>query len=280
MSPNFCEKTFHTYIETLSYEMVGSFYLSESLLITSLSGSIYLRIEAGEWQHLTSQNICFIPKGTTIEIKKIESESPTQLNIIPLSSELLSGFYQQYHAICNPKKKPKEAHSLCAANFEKVPIIQDIFNSAYLEVTELNHNNVATHDIVKKNKISIYLNFILAFFLNVDTFVPALNASLQVSVKERVYHLIFNSTGKHNSSLESIAKQLHMSAATLKRRLVSEGTSFSKISLMSRMNKAMMLSKTNNMPMTRIAQEVGYDDIPFFMSTFKNYYRTQSPAFL
>lgn len=277
MPPNFCEKTFHSYIEDLSSEMVGSFHLSESLLITPHHGSIYLRIEAGEWQHLISYNICFIPKGTILEIKKIESVSPIQLNILPLSSELLSGFYQQYHTIINPKKKSKEANILCVANFEKVTIIQDIFSSARLEIAEFN-NNAMTHDIVKKNKISIYLNFILAFFLNVDTFVSALNTSLHITVKDRVYQLIFNSSGKHDSNLESIASQLHMSAATLKRRLVSEGTSFSKISLMSRMNKAMMLSKTNNMPMTRIAQEVGYDDIPFFLSTFKNYHR--SPTFL
>nr|WP_282558948.1 helix-turn-helix domain-containing protein [Providencia alcalifaciens] len=68
-----------------------------------------------------------------------------------------------------------------------------------------------------------------------------------------------------------------MSTSTLKRRLASEDTNFSTISLTSRMNKAMMLSKVDNMPMPRIAQEVGYDDIPHFIQAFKNFYQQSQP---
>ncbi len=44
---------------------------------------------------------------------------------------------------------------------------------------------------------------------------------------------------------------------------------------MSRMNKAMILSRTENMPMTRIAQEVGYDD-PLFLLAFKSFHAQPS----
>ncbi|MEX6219919.1 hypothetical protein AB6G21_04655 [Providencia hangzhouensis] len=67
-----------------------------------------------------------------------------------------------------------------------------------------------------------------------------------------------------------------MSPSTLKRRLASEYTCFSKISLMSRMNKAMILSRTENMPMTRIAQEVGYDDVLYFLLAFKSFHAQPS----
>lgn len=105
-----------------------------------------------------------------------------------------------------------------------------------------------------------------------NEFTSTLYVSMNISIKDKVYDLIFHSAGKQCHTLDTIAKKLHMSPSTLKRRLASEYTSFSKISLMSRMNKAMMLSRTENMPMTRIAQEVGYDDVPYFLLAFKSFH--------
>ncbi|CAG9409118.1 helix-turn-helix domain-containing protein [Providencia alcalifaciens] len=280
MSLNFCEKTFHSYIEDLSSETESAFYLSETLLLTVSLGEVMIRLKTGEWRTLTSKDVCFLPKDQIIEMKKNAPSDTVILSIIPLPANILNVFNQQYLPVCIQKEKIGKKNQLCVANFEMVPIIKDIFHYAYQDINELQQCSYSENDIIKKNKISIYLNFILAFFLNVNEFIPALHLSINVSIKEKVYNLVFNNVGKQNSNLGSIAKQLYMSPATLKRRLTSEGTSFSQVSLMSRMNKAMMLSKTNNIPMTRIAQEVGYDDIPFFMSTFKKYYRTQISSFL
>ncbi|MEX6384063.1 hypothetical protein AB6F61_14125 [Providencia hangzhouensis] len=99
---------------------------------------------------------------------------------------------------------------------------------------------------------------------------------MNISIKDKVYDLIFHSAGKQCLTLDTIAKKLHMSPSTLKRRLASEHTSFSKISLMSRMNKAMILSRTENMPMTRIAQEVAMMMSLIFYWHLKAFMRSQA----
>ncbi|MEZ2759332.1 helix-turn-helix domain-containing protein [Providencia vermicola] len=270
MSTTFCEKSFYSYINSLPDIAKNSFYLMHSLLLKVTTNEINIRIENGEWQTLTPSNICFLPKGKSIEIINNDNSHPITVDILPITDEMLKYFYLQHTEFLVSEKKTKLNNRVCFTNLHENPIIENALLSIKKEISTS----------TDKHKIKIYLNFILSFFLLVDGFIPSLHASINVSIKDKVYDLIFHSTGKQCCTLDTVAKQLHMSASTLKRRLASEYTSFSKISLMSRMNKAMILSKVNKMPMTRIAHEVGYDDVPFFMSTFKNYYRSQPSPLL
>ncbi|EMC8780953.1 helix-turn-helix domain-containing protein [Providencia rettgeri] len=262
MSTNFCVKSFHTYIETLSNKIKNSFYLTHSLLFKLSSGEIDMRIEEGPWQKLTASDICFLPKGVSIEIINRDSQNLLAVDVLPMTTDMLKSFYQQQSALFINKKKTSSVSQICCTNLQENPIIENVFNSAIKEV-----NSPTNHNI-----IHIHLNFILSFFLLVNEFTPTLYASINISIKDKVYDLIFHSAGKQCHTLDTIAKKLHMSSSTLKRRLASEYTSFSKISLMSRMNKAMILSRTENMPMTRVAQEVGYDDVPYFLLAFKSFH--------
>ncbi|MGJ3355769.1 helix-turn-helix domain-containing protein [Providencia sp. Je.9.19] len=269
MSITFCEKTFHTYIETLSNKTKNSFYLTHSLLLKISIGEIKIRIEEGQWQTLTTSNICFLPKGGSIEIIRSDKYDSLAVDVIPITSEMLKCFYQQHSSLFLNKTKSKSVNNICYTELQQNPIIENVFYSATKELLLLSNNNV----------INIHLSFILSFFLFVDGFIPALHASMNISVKDKVYDLIFYGAGKQCCTLDTVAKKLHMSASTLKRRLSSEYTSFSKISLMSRMNKAMMLSKADNMPMTRIAHEVGYDDVSYFLLAFKSFHAQPAATF-
>lgn len=267
MSTNFCVKSFHSYIENLSNKIKNSFYLTHSLLFKVSSGEIEMRIEEGQWQKLTTSDICLLPKGSSIEIINRDSHNPLAADVLPMTSDMLKSFYQQHAAlfvdkkIVNKKKTPSISQ-ICCTSLQENPIIEDVFHAAIKEVNAPSSHNV----------IHIHLSFILSFFLLVNEFTSTLYASINISIKDKVYDLIFHSAGKQCHTLDTIAKKLHMSSSTLKRRLASEYTSFSKISLMSRMNKAMILSRTENMPMTRIAQEVGYDDVPYFLLAFKSFH--------
>lgn len=262
MSTNFCVKSFNTYIETLSNKIKNSFYLTHSLLFKVKSGEVEIRIEEGPWQKLTVADICFLPKGSSIEIINRDNHNLLAVDVLPLTTDMLKSFYQQHAALFINKKKTHSISQICCTSLQENPIIEDVFHSAIKEA-----NSPTSHNI-----IHIHLNFILSFFLLVNEFTSTLYVSMNISIKDKVYDLIFHSAGKQCHTLDTIAKKLHMSPSTLKRRLASEYTSFSKISLMSRMNKAMMLSRTENMPMTRIAQEVGYDDVPYFLLAFKSFH--------
>lgn len=265
MSNFFCEKTFCSYINSSPDIGRNRFYLTHSLLLRTCETDIGIRLEDGEWQTFTTSNICYLPKGKLVEIINNDRHHAPIVEFIPITDEMLKYFYQQ-HAALLIYGKTKPTARVCCIDLHENPIIENVFISARKEISA----SIATH------KVNIYLNFILSFFLLMDDFIPILHASIHRSIKDKVYDLIFHNAGKQCCTLDVIAKKLHMSTSTLKRHLAREQTSFSKISLMSRMNKAMMLSKTNNLPMTRIAQEVGYDDVPYFLLTFKNFHNIET----
>ncbi|MGF7411099.1 helix-turn-helix domain-containing protein [Providencia alcalifaciens] len=276
MSIVFCEETLINYIKAAPCEIKNHFYLSNAILLKVKQGGICLRIENGEWCNLSTNNICFLPKGKVIEfIKKAVSEK-IALDIMPVSAEMLNYFYKQNSALFIEKKKTHYHSQVCTTDISNTPILGEVFYSA---IQEIRHLEMNTDTKIKNvdNKMAIHLNFVLSFFLLENTFYPTLQTSMNVLTKDKVYDYIYHNSGKQHCTLELIAKQLHMSTSTLKRRLASEDTNFSTISLTSRMNKAMMLSKVDNMPMPRIAQEVGYDDIPHFIQAFKNFYQQSQP---
>ncbi|MFD1093594.1 helix-turn-helix domain-containing protein [Providencia vermicola] len=270
MSTNFCVKTFHTYIGTLSSTIKNSFYLTQSLLFKISSGEIEMRIEEGPWQKLTTSDICFLPKGASIEIINLDSHNPLTVDVLPVTTDMLKCFYQQHAALFIDKKIVPSIRHICSTSLQENPIIEDVFNSVIKAVNSSTNHNV----------IHIHLSFILSFFLFVNEFISTLCASINIQTKDKVYDLIFHSIGKQCHTLDTVAKKLHMSPSTLKRRLSNECTNFSKISLMSRMNKAMILSITESIPMARIAHEVGYDDVPYFLLTFKSFHAQSNNSHL
>lgn len=70
-------------------------------------------------------------------------------------------------------------------------------------------------------------------------------------------------------NLISTAKKLHMSTATLQRKLASEGTSFQKIKDELRCEIAMTRLSTSKAPLAILSQELGYADCPTFERAFK-----------
>lgn len=273
MSIIFCEKTFNACIDEASNTSISRFYLPNSILLKINQGKLSLRIDEGEWCKLTVNNLCFLPKGKVIEIIKETGLEPLNVDALPISTQRLHHFYKQNSALFLDKKNTRYQAQVCTTDISNMPILGDVFYSA---IQNIRHLGITADHLMKQsenNKITIHLNFVLSFFLLENMFYPTLQASINIAFRDKVYDYIYHNSGKQDCSLGAIAKQLHVSASTLKRRLANEETNFSTISLMSRMNKAMMLSKVYKMPMSRIAQEVGYDDIPHFFQTFKKFHQ-------
>lgn len=73
------------------------------------------------------------------------------------------------------------------------------------------------------------------------------------------------------ATLPSIAAALHMSTATLQRRLAAEGTSFQKSKDELRGALAMSRLRTSNVSIDRLAQELGFASSSTFQRAFKNW---------
>lgn len=70
-------------------------------------------------------------------------------------------------------------------------------------------------------------------------------------------------------TLAHAARALHMSEATLRRKLAAESTSFTGTLSDTRMTRALCFLQTTTLPIARVAQEVGYDSASQFSARFK-----------
>lgn len=66
-----------------------------------------------------------------------------------------------------------------------------------------------------------------------------------------------------------VARQLHMSEATLRRHLAAEGNSFSSLLADVRMSHALSLLQSTDLPVGNIAHDVGYESASRFATRFR-----------
>ena len=72
-------------------------------------------------------------------------------------------------------------------------------------------------------------------------------------------------------SLEQLARRLNLSPRTLRRHLMTEGTSYKDLVKDLRKEKALDLLNTTNYPIEKIAIALGYSDVPNFYHAFKKW---------
>ena len=89
-----------------------------------------------------------------------------------------------------------------------------------------------------------------------------------VSTSHRV-RCMLSQQPAHDWAVPDVAGTLAMSEATLRRKLAADNTRFSDLLLDVRMSCAIQLLQSTTIPVTRIAQEVGYDSSSHFSVRFK-----------
>ncbi|HET6336052.1 MAG TPA: AraC family transcriptional regulator [Polyangiales bacterium] len=98
---------------------------------------------------------------------------------------------------------------------------------------------------------------------------------LDIGIVERVRSLIPTDAGFR--SLEEVSASLRLSSRTLKRRLASQGVSFSTISDQERCRRACTLVAASSLPLVTVAERLGYSSMPNFARAFRRW-TGRSPA--
>jgi AraC-like DNA-binding protein len=80
--------------------------------------------------------------------------------------------------------------------------------------------------------------------------------------------LMLDEASDHQPRQRELADILHLSTRTLNRRLASEGTGFRELGIQSRHRRACQLLLDTDMPITRIALQLGYKDAANFTRAF------------
>jgi len=97
-----------------------------------------------------------------------------------------------------------------------------------------------------------------------------LDATAQ-SVTGRVRALLGADFSRELPGLEDIAERLHMTTATLHRRLQAEGTSFQRIKDHGRRDAAIALLRESSLSGARIAERLGFSDASVFVRAFRKW---------
>ncbi|GIZ11753.1 AraC family transcriptional regulator [Pseudomonas sp. NCCP-436] len=110
-----------------------------------------------------------------------------------------------------------------------------------------------------------------------DGYLKSLLESLQQNLELQVRSLIAQTLGVRQHSLEHIAKLLDLHPRTLQRRLLEEGLCFRQLVHQVKMDHAGWYVQASNMPLTLLADVLGYADQAAFSRAFRNHFG-QSPS--
>lgn len=124
-----------------------------------------------------------------------------------------------------------------------------------------------------------YLLLLISGFISDNSFSGIISRSVSQSLKYKVYNLIYAEPSRQ-WRLDDVSAAIFMSTSTLKRKLATEGTTFSELYITARMNLACKLLRTGKHNVTSVAVLCGYDSVSYFISCFKKQFNITPSAFM
>lgn len=95
----------------------------------------------------------------------------------------------------------------------------------------------------------------------------------------RTVRELLNTTAEFDQGMTSVARTMKMSPRTLRRHLAASGTSYHELLDEVRARRAAELLTENDLPVSKIAEELGYAETGSFVHAFHRWYRTTPAAF-
>jgi AraC-like DNA-binding protein len=80
-------------------------------------------------------------------------------------------------------------------------------------------------------------------------------------------------------SVIEVARRLHVSSRTLKRKLADQGTTFSAILDDARRQRALLLLENRDLSLADVASRLGYTEVPNFTRAFRKWTGTTPAAY-
>ena len=156
----------------------------------------------------------------------------------------------------------RNQHCLPVSDARKLKITSDSFRRAFYHTTEIFRDLSAIPQSVAIGRMQEMLSWLDEYGICFGNF--------QRSGVERKVRKLVSSDASHSWSTKSVANQMGMSEATLRRKLRAENTSFSRLLVDVRMCRALTLLQVTDLSVTQIAFEVGYESPSKFSARFRN----------
>ncbi|EFN4796358.1 helix-turn-helix domain-containing protein [Escherichia coli] len=243
------------------------FYITTPTIFNIQTGNIKIKnLESKEVLTL-SRGLFFIKKNIFVEIIGLQNNSDLHFDLIEIPEITLTRFCRENSEINkNRREWIKKTKRIRHCNEIISEIKSSMKKQQKSKYSFLKKEHTKTMNSEEKSEYLI--RYILSCFIE-DRKVPyILFRSSEVTFSEMVFDIIY-AAPHENWSLDDMAKNLHLSKSTLKRKLQAEGTSFSMISVLSRINKAAWMLRSNEKKVQSIAKACGFTNPSHFSTSFK-----------
>ncbi|END1884163.1 transcriptional regulator HilD [Escherichia albertii] len=254
---------------------VSNVYVASFTLICLRHGRITVTDERKRTVHCIAPSMMILEKDQFINIMMQEVDGHLSFDVIDIPHSLLTIVHELLIDKLQTKNQPDE-HPFRMVYIDNTPVIKEVFE---LLKSILTGDDTLTKDEEKKNIATYSLLLLLSVFINESAFSGIINRSIKLSVKYKVYNLLYTKPDKQ-WKLSDVSSAIFMSTSSLKRKLATEGTTFSELYIMARMNFASKLLRTGKYSVTDVAALCGYDSVSYFIFCFKKQFDITPSAFM
>jgi AraC-like DNA-binding protein len=218
------------------------------------SGNLSYRFSDGKAGSISAGQYCYYNSSEFINLETHIDDQAFDAIAIILDTSILQEFLQSHQT----SNSPLGTHYPIADCNDYVTSILTIL------LNNLEKNNTSQHSLT-------YLAMAILSELTHShpQTIERIKHSLTLSISQKVIHYI-ESNIEDSISLEQTATHLSMSTATLKRKLSTEGLSFSSLLKIKRINYAANLLRNTSHSITQIAFASGFKSAAHFSTAFKS----------
>lgn len=261
---------------------IENIYVAGFTLVCFRSGKLFLTTNNEESIRCQAPGMLVLEKEQSINVQLEEVDGHLSFDILEIPCEILFEIYnltEKYEELMPNNTVINNAKVIYTQDF---PGRQEVFSSLKkcFFCNKRNTNFCGGDNCSGSNKMEVdSVFFLLSRFLKLPIGSRVIGRSINVSLKEKIYKLIYSNPGKQ-WKLADLSSVFYMSCSTIKRKLATEGTTFSDIYLSARMNFAAKLLRTGKHSVTSVGVECGYDNASYFIKCFKKHFSLTPSNFI
>ncbi|QJI37956.1 helix-turn-helix transcriptional regulator [Pseudomonas sp. ADAK13] len=230
------------------------FRFFEATLLVVTSGHLTLARGERTWELADSHTLMVVAKNSIMNIQKTPDKNSSAFSslFLTFAPGLITEFHQRY------------GHNVMAAPTVdecKTTELDDDLNDAL----QFCIRGISSPTVSESQQTTRLLGLLLALQERGIVFIRPSTPGLP----EQLTQLLTKAPEKHWTAAQ-VSRELAVSEATLRRRLATEGISFSAMLIEVRMHHAMMLLQTTHFSISQIADACGYRAISRFSMRFKS----------
>lgn len=257
-----------------------NYLVTEFTLICVRSGKVKITTENEQVIYCESPGMLVLEKDQVVNASVFEVDGHLSFEVLEIPHDILVRAYELL--INGLEVKPnKISRNLRAVYTKDFPARREVFDSLKKTLTQESIKATCNISYIDKNidLVPQSIVFLLSSFIRHPVAMGMLYRSIKTRVRDTVYSIL-NAEPEKQWKLTDVSSIVFMSTSTLKRKLASEGTTFSEVYLTVRMNRAMRLLHSRKHSVSTVSVLCGYESVSYFIFCFKKRFNITPAALM